>query len=166
MRQHTNGFEYNAEDPGVLINRPAAVGALAEDHHDKGGGDERAEEDGGAEFPGVFALAGPGVAEHDEDYVDAGEDVEDLEGCVPEEVDAGGVDADCEGKGEVAAAEDDEVEELCYERDSCKMVSVSLKSGLVLAWPLSVSRRGDPDGRWGSSLLADLLQSSLCGSAT
>jgi hypothetical protein len=72
--------------------------------------DECSAEAVGAELPGCFALAGAGVdAEHEQQDVEGGEDVEDLEDEVPyrgcwvgeEEVDiAGAEDAGIEGLGD------------------------------------------------------------------
>lgn len=108
LREDADGFEDEGE---VDQHFDGVVLALfSEDEVYEWREDECSAEAVGAELPGCFALAGAGVdAEHEQQDVEGGEDVEDLEDEIPyrgcwvgeEEVDiAGAEDAGIEGLGD------------------------------------------------------------------
>jgi hypothetical protein len=141
LREDGDGFEDLGEDPEVLrelalegsdvrkekgqrrrthLAETPAYG-IQKDHHNEGRQDCNADQNHGAQLPGDLALAGAWVdVTHDGDGVEGREQVEDLEEVIPF---VGFFEEVC-----VAGDEDERVEELCEEGDTCGATHVSIRS--------------------------------------
>lgn len=102
-----------SEGPAAYVEKAPLIIRL-EDQHGEGRDEQRAEETACPKLPSQLSFSSPGEGPlHDGNGVEGGQDVDNLEDAVVEHL-------VCAKKIGISREEDEAVEDLGYERDTCK----------------------------------------------